>query len=230
MAKLKYLGHSAFYIEGTGIKALIDPFLEGPTSPIKPSDITDLNYIFLTHGHGDHIGNTIEIAKRTGATVITCFELATYLQMQGLKTEGMHIGGSYKFPFGKVKLTPAWHGAAVQMLDKGIDIGYGGVACGFLIEIENKKIYHAGDTGLTMEMQLLKDLDIQIAMLPIGGYYTMDAEDAARAVKMIKPCVAIPMHYNTFPLIAQNPEEFAKMVGEEETFVKILNPGEETEI
>ena len=227
MVKLRYLGHSAFYLEGSGIKALIDPFLNGPTSPVKPEEFSDINYIFVTHGHADHVGSTIEIAKRTGADVITCFELANYFDSLGLKTDGMHIGGRYRFPFGRVKLTPAWHGCS---LDTGNTLNlaaYGGVACGFVIEIDGKKIYHAGDTGLTREMELLAYENIQIAMLPIGGYYTMDPEDAARAVKMIKPCTVIPMHYNTFPVISQDPQEFAEMVGEEETMVKIMQPGEE---
>ena len=223
MAKLRYLGHSAFYLEGEGLKALIDPFLSGPTAAAKPDDFTDINYIFLTHGHGDHIGSTIEIAKRCGATVFSCNELAAFLASKGVKVEGMHIGGRAKFPFGRVKLIPAWHGCPV--ID-GTETRYGGVACGFVIEVDGKKVYHAGDTGLTMEMSLLADENIDVACLPIGGYYTMDAEDAARAVKMIKPRIAVPMHYNTFPVIKADPQEFAKFVGIGQTETKILDPGE----
>ena len=225
MAKLRYLGHSAFYVEGDGIRALIDPFLAGnPQAAAKPEDFTDINYIFLTHGHGDHIGNTIEIAKRTGAAVFTCNELAGFLASKGVKTEGMHIGGRARFPFGRVKLTPAWHGCSVI---EGGQTRYAGVACGFVIEVEGSKIYHAGDTGLTMEMNLLADENISIALLPIGGYFTMDADDAAKAVKMIRPRVAVPMHYNTFPQNKADPEDFLRAVGEEMTGVKILKPGEE---
>lgn len=227
MAKIRFLGHSSFHIEGEGLKALIDPFLEGnPTAAAKPEEFNDIDTIFLTHGHSDHMGDTIEIAKRNGAVVFTCNELAGYLSSKGIKTEGMHIGGRADFSFGKVKLTPAWHGCPI--VEDG-EVSYGGVACGFVIEVEGKKIYHAGDTGLTMEMTLLEDENIDVAILPIGGYYTMDIQDAARAVKMIKPRVAIPMHYNTFPRIEADPEEFARLVGEMFTAVKILDPGEEYE-
>mgnify|MGYP001300073520 CR=1 FL=1 len=224
MAKLRYLGHSAFYIEGDGIKALIDPFLAGnPRSAAKPEDFKELGYIFLTHGHGDHIGDTVEIAKRTGAVVIANTELSAFLSSKGIKTDGMQVGGRERFPFGRVKLVPAWHGCPIN---SDGDIKYGGVACGFVIEIENRKIYHAGDTGLTMEMQLLAEENIDVALLPIGGTYTMDIEDAARAVKMIKPRIAVPMHYNTFPKIQADPNDFAAMVGEQMTGVKVLAEGD----
>ena len=225
MAKIRFLGHSAFYIEGEGLKALIDPFLsDNPVAAAKPEEFNDINAIFLTHGHGDHMGDTISIAQRTKAVVFTCNELAGYLSSKGIKTEGMHIGGRAVFSFGKVKLTPAWHGCPIV---EGDEVRYGGVACGFVIEVDGKKIYHSGDTGLTMEMTLLEKETIDVALLPIGGYYTMDIQDAARAVEMIRPRVAIPMHYNTFPKIKADPKEFAKLVGEMFTEVKILEPGEE---
>lgn len=230
MVRLRYLGHSAFYIEGAGLKALIDPFLSGnPNSAAKPSDFKELDAVFLTHAHGDHVGDTIEIAKRTGASVFSCNETAAWLAQKGVKTEGMHIGGRAKFPFGRVKLAPAWHGD--QIID-GDTPRYGGVACGFVIEVEGKKLYHAGDTGLAMDMKLLEAEKIDVACLPIGGYYTMDAEDAVRAVEFIKPIRAVPMHYNTFPNIRTDPQDFAAAVKEAGllgTEVVVLGYGETLE-
>lgn len=138
----------------------------------------------------------------------------------------MQVGGRAKFSFGKVKFVPAWHGMAVTLNG---ETRYAGVACGMVIEVEGKKIYHSGDTGLTMEMQLLEAENIDVAMLPIGGYYTMDIDDAVRAVGMIKPKIAVPMHYNTFPAIKADPSEFAAKVGEKLTRVRVLAPGEELE-
>lgn len=223
--KLKYLGHSAFYIEAEGIKALIDPFLNGnPFSAAKPEDFSDINYIFVTHGHGDHIGDTLEIAGRCSATVICPTELAHMLAGQGAETEGMQIGASHEFPFGKVKLTSALHGSTYAVNGEA---KYAGLAAGFVICAEGKKIYHAGDTALTMDMLLLAEDTIDAALLPIGGYYTMDIDDAVRAAKFVDACVAIPMHYNTFPVIKADPEEFVKKCADEDISAKALKIGEE---
>ena len=225
MAKLRYLGHSAFYFEGKGIKALIDPFLTGNSmAAAKPEEFTDINYIFLTHGHGDHIGSTVEIARRCDATVFAATELAAFITPQGVKTENMQIGARARFPFGTVKLTPAWHGNTITIGGKAEAAG---LACGFVIGFEGKKLYHSGDTGLTMEMKLLEEENIDVALLPIGGYFTMDIDDAVRAVDFIKPRLVVPMHYDTFPKIKADPQEFADKVGEKMTEVKVLKPGEE---
>jgi L-ascorbate metabolism protein UlaG (beta-lactamase superfamily) len=223
MGKLQFLGHSAFYLEGDGIKALIDPFLSGnPCASEGPDARPDLNYIFVSHAHGDHLGDTAAIAERTGATVIATNEMAIWLGGKGLKTEGMHIGGRTRFPFGRVKLTPAFHGSSV--FDGGKMI-YSDIPCGFLIEVDDKKIYHAGDTGLTVEMTLLQAEEVEVALLPIGGYYVMDADDAVRAVDLIKPKLVVPMHYNTFPPIKADPQYFANKAG---GFAKvtIMKPGD----
>ena len=223
MSMLQFLGHSAFYLEGNGIKALIDPFLTGnPMASEGPEARPVLDYIFVSHAHGDHLGDTIAIAKRTGAAVICTNELAKYLANEGLRTEGMHIGGRAAFPFGKVKLTPAFHGSSIFENGKMV---YSDIPCGFLIEVDGKKIYHSGDTGLTVEMTLLEAEGVEVALLPIGGYYVMDADDAVRAVGFIKPKKVVPIHYDTFPPIKADPQYFAKKVGSQAEVV-VMKPGE----
>ncbi|WP_163327700.1 metal-dependent hydrolase [Desulfurobacterium thermolithotrophum] len=228
MAKLWYLGHSAFYIEGEGIKALIDPFLsENPWKIAKPEDFKDLNYIFVTHAHGDHLGDAIEIAKKTNAVIVSIFEVAQYCQSKGANIHAMHIGGTFNFPFGRVKLVPASHGSSVIEGDKVITLGS---PCGVIIEVEGKNVYHAGDTGLIAEMELLgKYENIEIALLPIGGNFTMDIKDAAIASELIKPKVAIPMHFKTWPIIDAEPEDFKTLAEKRGINVQILNPGDEIE-
>ncbi len=219
---IKYLGHATFYIEGKDLKAIIDPFITGnPQAPIEEKDIEALDYIFVTHGHGDHLGDTIPLAKRTGATVVANYEIILYLEQKGLKNlHPMHIGGRFKFPFGDVLMTEALHGSSIQ---EGEKIIYAGNPGGFVIEVERKKIYHAGDTGLTLNMQLLEEENIDIALLPIGGNFVMDVKDAIRAVDLIKPEVVIPMHYNTWDIIKADVEEFKRLV---KAKCIVLKPGE----
>jgi len=229
MAKLWYLGHSAFYIEGNGIKALIDPFLtNNPWNIAKPESFTDLNYIFVTHGHGDHLGDAIEIAKRTGATVVSIFEVCQYCNLKGVENiHPMHIGGRYKFPFGTVKLVPAAHGSSVIENGQVVTLG---CPCGMLIEVEGKTIYHAGDTGLIADMELIGKYEkVYIALLPIGGNFTMDIKDAVIAAEMVKPELAIPMHFKTWPIIDAEPEKFKELAESRGIKAKVINPGEELE-
>jgi len=215
--KLKYLSHSAFYIENGDFKALVDPFLNGnPNAKSKPSDFTNISHIFVTHGHGDHLGDTIEIAKKNNSTVITNFEIAAFLGEKEVNAHPMHIGGRTKFDFGTVKMTPALHGSGIQT---STGMLYGGNPCGFVIKICGKKIYHAGDTGLTMDMKLLESENIDLAILPIGGNFTMDIDDAVRAVEFIKPKKVIPIHYDTFPIIQASPQEFKEKVNDVEVII-----------
>ncbi|MBB6218948.1 L-ascorbate metabolism protein UlaG (beta-lactamase superfamily) [Anaerosolibacter carboniphilus] len=220
--KIQFLGHACFYIEEDSFKALIDPFLStNPQAPEALPDFQHVTHIFVTHGHGDHLGDAAMISGKSNATVITNYEIASYLGGKDIPTHSMHIGGRTKFDFGTVKMTPALHGSGIETIGGLI---YGGNPCGFVIEVNGKKIYHAGDTGLTMDMQLLEIEHIDVAMLPIGGNFTMDIEDAVRAVEFIKPKRVIPMHYDTFPVIKANPSAFKDRV--KNTEVILLNPGE----
>ncbi|NLY43760.1 MAG: metal-dependent hydrolase [Clostridiaceae bacterium] len=224
--KIKFLGHSAFMIEGGGIRALIDPFISmNPGSGINVKELKGITHIFVTHGHDDHLGDTVNIAKSNNAKVICNYEIGQYLRGKGLLVHAMHIGGRTSFDFGKVKMTPALHGSGI--FDRGSMI-YGGNPCGFVIELEGRKVYHAGDTGLTMDMKLLEDEKIDVALLPIGGNFTMDIDDAVKAVDFIKPKMVIPMHYNTMPLIKADPEEFKEKV--KNATVRILTVGESISI
>ena len=204
--KLTFLGHSALMIEEGRFKGLVDPLISG-NSLCKTSidDLAGITHIFVTHGHGDHIGDTVSIAKRNRSLVITNHEISAYLSKFNLRTHAMHIGGRTKFDFGTVKMTNALHGSGIS--DNGNMI-YGGNPGGFIIEINGKKVYHAGDTGLTYDMKLLEDENIDVAFLPIGGNYTMDIDDAVKAAEFIKAKTVVPIHYNTFGLITADPEIF----------------------
>ncbi|MDP8248902.1 MAG: metal-dependent hydrolase [Candidatus Tritonobacter lacicola] len=228
MPKITYLGHSGFVIEGRETSLVIDPFLEGnPLAVAEPSDIK-ADYVLVTHGHPDHLGDSIAIAKANGATVIAPFELATYCEGKGAKAHPMHIGGGYDFPFGRVKLTIAHHGSAVPG-DSGME--YAGSPCGFLVEIDGKNIYHAGDTGLFLDMKLIGELtEIDAALLPVGGNFTMDVDDAVRAVEFLRPKLAVPMHYNTFDVIKADPDDFRKKVEALKRKAAVLKAGESIEI
>ncbi|HET7230310.1 MAG TPA: metal-dependent hydrolase [Longimicrobium sp.] len=225
---LTWHGHSCFTLVTTeGKRIMIDPWInDNPTSNIKTKDVEALDYILVSHGHSDHFDDCIELAKKTGATVISTFELVSFCQTQGVeKGHGMNIGGAYMFDFGRVKLTPALHTGSIS----GDDGAHTTDPAGFLISLNSgERIYHAGDTALIMDLQLLNGL-VDVAILPIGDNFTMGPEDAARAVGMISPGVVIPMHYNTFPVIEQNPEGFRTMVGDQAKVV-ILNPGDSYEV
>ncbi len=224
--KLKYFSHSAFQITANNNKIiLIDPFFDGnPVSPVK-SDSVFADYIILTHAHGDHIGDTIKIAQHCDSTIICVNELANYLQSKGIKVHNMHIGGAHKFDFGKVKFTIAHHGSVTP---DGI---YGGEAAGVILSIDGKNIYHTGDTGLFYDMKLIGEINfIDIMLLPIGDNFTMGIDDAVRAVELVNPKAAVPIHFNTFPLISADPNEFKSKIEENGKKCIILKYGEEISI
>jgi L-ascorbate metabolism protein UlaG (beta-lactamase superfamily) len=202
-------------------KLLVDPFLTGnPAASATPENVP-ANFILLSHGHGDHVGDAVAIAKRTGATIISNFEISNWVQAQGLNAHAQHLGGGYRHPFGYLKLTLALHGSALP------DGSYGGNPAGFLLTAEGKKLYLACDTGLFGDMRLIGEEGVDLAVLPIGDNFTMGPDDALRAVKLIQPKHVIPVHYNTWDLIAQDPNAWARRV-ESETSTKahVIKPGE----
>ncbi len=230
MVKLTFLGHACWLIESPQGKVIIDPFLNGnPQAVKKPEDIV-VDAILVTHGHGDHLGDAIAISKKNNAVIVAPYELATFCGSKGANVHPMHIGGSREFPFGWVKLVPASHGSGY--VDEKGQILYLGNPCGFILKTAGKVIYHAGDTGVIADMELIgKMYKVDVALLPIGGNFTMDPEDALCAVKMIKPKVVIPMHYSTWPLIEQDPNAFVERVNREtETKGVVVKPGETYEV
>ncbi len=220
--KITWYGHAVFALETAGYNILVDPYLNGnPAAPVTPDQVA-ADYILITHGHGDHVGDAVEIANRTGATIISNAEISKWMSAKGLKTHAQHIGGGYTHPFGYLKLTLALHGS---MLPDGSN---GGNPVGFLLTTnEGKKIYLAGDTGLFGDMRLIGEEGIDLAALPIGDNFTMGPADALRAVKLLQPEHVIPIHFSTFDVIKQDAAAWARLV-EQETSAKVhlLNPGE----
>ena len=224
--KVSWYSHACFLIETDGGKLLIDPFItDNPLSPIN-ADAVDADYILVSHGHGDHLGDTVDIAQRTGAMVISNYEIQNWLLGQGLeKDHPQHIGGGFDYPWGRVKLTHALHGSALP------DGSYGGNPCGFLLYLQGKKLYHACDTGLFYDMKLIGEEGIDLAILPIGDNFTMGPDDALRAVKLIEPAHVVPIHYNTFDVIKQDPHAWANRVKQETSAkVTVMNPGDHIEL
>jgi L-ascorbate metabolism protein UlaG (beta-lactamase superfamily) len=227
--KVTFLGHSCFLIEGKGKSILTDPFISGnPTSPIKPGDVKP-DLILLSHGHGDHVGDAVSIAKHSRAEVLGVFELMNYIAKQGVDSNQVHhahMGCKIQYDFGWVKLVPAFHSSSTNTGE------YTGNPVGFVIDFYGHHFYFAGDTGIFGDMELIGRLyKIDTAMLPIGGTFTMDIDDAVEAVKLLKCQTVIPMHYNTFPPIQADPDVFKSRVESETSAnVAVLIPGQSLEI
>lgn len=219
MPKLTFLGHACFLLEEEGKETLVfDPFLrENPQATRKPEDLK-VSYILVSHAHFDHMGDAYEIAKANQATIISISEISSDAQEKGLSAHPLNIGGKFNFPFGWVKLTLAFHGSGIA----------GGHACGFVVNYHGKNIYFAGDTGLFSDMKLIGELTpLDIALLPIGDNYTMGIDDAVHAASFLGAKLVVPYHYNTWPLVEADPQEFRKKV-EDKTGSRclVIAPGE----
>jgi L-ascorbate metabolism protein UlaG (beta-lactamase superfamily) len=221
--KITWFGHAALGLETGGHKILVDPFFSGNPAASTSADAVEANFILISHGHGDHVGDGVEIAKRTDATVISNYEIAAWFASKGVsKMHGQQHGGGFKHPFGYLKLTLAFHGSVLP------DGSNGGNACGFLLTTnDGQKIYLAQDTGLFGDMKLIGEEGLALAVVPVGDNFTMGPDDALRAVKLLQPKVVIPIHYNTWDVIAQDANAWAARVQKEtSTKVVVLRPGE----
>jgi L-ascorbate metabolism protein UlaG (beta-lactamase superfamily) len=225
--RVQWLGHACLLFESDGTQVLVDPFLTGNPAAAATPDKVPADFILLSHGHGDHVGDAIAIARRTGATVVCNYEISEWLHKQGVQNaHGQQHGGGHTFPFGRVKLTLAFHGS---MLPDG---SYGGNPAGFYITFKDgTRVYDAADTGLFGDMRLIGEEGIDLAILPIGDNYTMGPDDAVRAVKLLLPRKVMPIHFNTWPLIAQDANAWAARVRQEtQAQPVVLKPGEWTDV
>ena len=221
--RITYYGHSTFLLELEGHKVIIDPFIQGnPQCPVSLDEVLSLGIstVLITHAHGDHWGNALDIAK-TGAQIVGTAEIGYYAQANGAENAiPANIGGTVTFAWGSVTFTPAWHSSSFP------DGTYGGMPTGLVIEAEGRRVYHAGDTSLFTDMQLIGERRLDLALLPVGDHFTMGPVEAARALDFLTPRLAVPMHYGTFPPLTGDPQVFASGARERGVDARVLSPGE----
>ncbi len=225
---IKSLGHACFTVSDGNHTVIFDPFLTDNPEAVISADEVVADFVLPSHGHSDHLGDAIAIAKRLQVPIIAPYELAMYCSRFGAEVIPLHIGGGRDLPFGRVKLTFATHGSAVVTDDL---IEYTGPPCGFLVTMSGQTVYYAGDTGLFGDMKLIGETTpIDVAILPIGDNFTMGIDDAVMAAEFLKPKVVIPTHYSAFEPIKKNPQEFAEKVVAKGIKCVIIAPGEEVEL
>ena len=215
--KFTYYGHAAFSLSDETTTILFDPFItDNPWTNVCPADI-DCQYVVLTHAHGDHYGDVEAIAKKNDALVVSTAEVAGKAAAAGCRAHAMHVGGSASFPFGTIRLTPAFHGSGVE----------GGMACGVIVEFGGKRVYFAGDTGLFSDMKILDRFGkIDCAILPIGNNFSMCIDDSALAPLLCQTTVVIPVHSNTWVLIDADPQEYKQLTESKYNIpVQVVEPG-----
>jgi L-ascorbate metabolism protein UlaG (beta-lactamase superfamily) len=219
--ELRFLGHAAFALSDEATTVLIDPFLTGNPRAAASADELNATTILLTHGHADHIGDTVAIAKRTGATVVAVVELANEIGGEGVDVRDPNLGGTETFEWGSAKLVPAWHTAVSPS-------GTAHIAAGLLIDFKGTTVYHLGDTCLFSDLQLVgRGREIDVALVPIGGHYTMDRHDAVDAARLVGAKTVVPIHYDTFPPIATDAQAYkAEVEAQTDSRVVVLAPGE----
>jgi|YNPBryunderm2012_1023409.scaffolds.fasta_scaffold01468_3 L-ascorbate metabolism protein UlaG (beta-lactamase superfamily) len=220
--ELIWLGHGTWEIAAEGGRVVLDPFLDDNPVAAKTADQVEADYILISHGHYDHMADAEKIARRTGATIIGCYEICEYFRRRGIERVcPMNIGGTCQQPFGRVKMTPAWHSSTLP------DGTPGGAAAGFLLFLPEGNAYFACDTALMQDMTLIGRVGLEIAVLPIGDNFTMGPEDALEAVRLLKPRRVVPVHVNTWPVIQQDVQSWAQQVQREtQTEVILLQPGQ----
>jgi len=221
--RLTWFGHSCFLLETDAHRLLFDPWLNhNPVSPVKAADIR-CDFIFCSHAHEDHTGDALEIARNNHSPIVAPYELAEYFAAQGAETVDLMQGGSASLAFGRVKLTPAIHSSSLELGNgRNLPLGEPG---GYIVSAGAKKIYHAGDTALFSDMQLIGRTGLDLALLPIGDWYTMGIDDAVDALDLLAPRLAVPMHYNTHDKIRVDPQAFVGCAAARGHEVRVLAPG-----
>lgn len=225
--EILFHGHSCVQLTTNNHSIIIDPFLTGNPQAVVQADQIKVDYILLTHAHADHVGDALQIALNNDATIVANYEIALYFGKRGAKVFAMNIGGGASFPFGRVQFTQAFHSSGIEVDGDSL---YGGLPAGIIVQLEDQTLYHAGDTSLFSDMQLLAKKGIDVAFLPIGDVFTMGPEDALTAAEWIRPGQVIPIHYNTFPPIQQDTAEFVSALSDKGITGTILRPGEKLTI